>query len=84
MEIKYDNKGRILACSVLAGKENGKVLKISESKLPRDFLATFALGKYLVKNKKIVANKDSIQIDLMQIFNVRFPHEVFLQTMKKV
>jgi hypothetical protein len=58
MEIKFDNKGRIVSCSIKEKEKKGKyILNIQEDKLPADFLATFALGKYFVHNGKIVKNK---------------------------
>ena len=64
MDIKYDEKGRILSCSTVKKVERGKnILKVPEKALPEDFLATFALGKYRVSKGKIVENKNFIPPD---------------------
>ena len=63
MIIKFDkNSGRILSIT-RAGKigEAENVLKVNETKLPKDFLKMFALGKYLVKEGKIIKNKKFVK-----------------------
>jgi hypothetical protein len=63
MIIKYDiNSGRILLIT-RAGKirETENVLKVEETKLPKDFLKMFALGKYLVKEGEIIKNKKFVK-----------------------
>lgn len=59
MDLKFDkNTGRILSC-IVSGKlpPSEEVLSLAEEELPEDFMATFPLGKYLVKNGEIVENK---------------------------
>jgi len=63
MIIKFDkNSGRIFSIA-RAGKirEAENVLKVSETKLPKDFLEMFALGKYLIKEGKIVKIKNFVK-----------------------
>jgi hypothetical protein len=62
MIIRYDDKGRVLSCTVDSWAADGhagdRVLRVADDELPEDFLATFALGKYVVRRQKVVENKD--------------------------
>jgi hypothetical protein len=65
MLIRYAKGGRILSCAAddWESKEgpaadSHAVLKVPDDALPEDFAATFVAGKYIVRRKKIVPNKD--------------------------
>jgi len=58
MNIKYHKKSnRILSISKsgVIGKAD-QVIAINDSELPKDFMKTFGLGKYLIKKGKLIKN----------------------------
>jgi len=58
MDIKFvKESGRILSC-VIEGKveKSDDVIRVANDVLPKDFLAMFPMGKYLVRRGKIVEN----------------------------
>jgi hypothetical protein len=62
MDIRFvKQSGQILSC-VIEGKikKTDDVITIADNDLPKDFLVTFPLGKYLVKGHKIVENKEYV------------------------
>jgi hypothetical protein len=60
MQISYDDEGRILAVSPLEGVLTGdNILSIPDDKAPEDLLATFALGRYIVRKGKLEQAKNA-------------------------
>jgi hypothetical protein len=53
MKIRYDANGNILAVGDDSCDWPGRVLSIAERDAPDDLLATFALGKYVVRDGKL-------------------------------
>jgi len=58
MKIRYDAKGSILAVGDDGCDWQGRVLGISERDVPGDLLATFALGKYVVREGKVAKTQE--------------------------
>lgn len=58
MNIRYDDKGNILAAGTADEINVGQILSVSN--VPEDFLTTFARGKYIVQNGEIVENPNFI------------------------
>lgn len=59
MQVKYDSKGRVLSCG--AGEFPGrgqKVVEIPDDDLPDDFLARFAVGKYVIRDGQLTRNPE--------------------------
>ncbi len=59
MDVKFNqDTGRILSCTIEGKIERAEdVLTINDAALPKDFVAMFPLGKYLVKKGAIVESK---------------------------
>ena len=53
MKIRYDTKGSIVAVGDDSCDWQGRVLELAERDVPADLLATFALGRYVVRDGKL-------------------------------
>lgn len=61
MTIKYDTDGRIMSCSKIPGILTGdRALVLDDGDVPPDLLTTFALGKYVVRDDRLVLNKSDV------------------------
>lgn len=53
MKIRYDAKGTIVAVGDDSCDWQGRVLELAEREVPADLLATFALGRYVVREGRL-------------------------------
>ena len=63
MNIYYDEHGTILEVTGVDVERADEHISVPDAKLPEDLLATFALGKYRVRNGKLSPNRSFAEPD---------------------
>ena len=81
MIIYLDKKERILSCGGPGIQRKGQtIIDVPDKSIPKDFLATFALGKYTIRKEKIIENKSFKPLNPKSLPFFPFLPEEFFQT----